>query len=93
MKLIDAVITEPLGGAHRNIHDTVYNVEQYIIKTLRELQRTRLETLLDKRYERLRFFGTPSSEQLRRRTAQGRERIKAAVEGVALPTKKQPTKV
>ena len=24
--LIDAVIPEPLGGAHRNIHDTVYNV-------------------------------------------------------------------
>ncbi len=26
--LVDAVIPEPLGGAHRNIHDTVYNVEQ-----------------------------------------------------------------
>ena len=33
--LIDDIIPEPLGGAHRNIHDTVYNVEQYITKTLK----------------------------------------------------------
>ncbi|MHC4297686.1 MAG: acetyl-CoA carboxylase carboxyltransferase subunit alpha, partial [Planctomycetota bacterium] len=33
--LVDTVISEPLGGAHRNHHDTVYNVEKYIVKTLR----------------------------------------------------------
>ncbi|MHC4755827.1 MAG: acetyl-CoA carboxylase carboxyltransferase subunit alpha, partial [Planctomycetota bacterium] len=34
LKLIDTAISEPLGGAHRNIHDTVYSVERYIVKTL-----------------------------------------------------------
>src|SRR5512137_181248 len=27
--MIDAVIPEPIGGAHRNVHDTVYSVERY----------------------------------------------------------------
>ncbi len=51
--LIDAVIKEPLGGAHRSIHDTVYNVEQYIIRTLRELKHIKLDTLLERRYQRI----------------------------------------
>jgi acetyl-CoA carboxylase carboxyl transferase subunit alpha len=57
MSLIDAVIPEPLGGAHRNTHDTVYNVEQFIIKSLAELKRIKTETLLDKRYQKIRSFG------------------------------------
>ncbi len=57
MNLIDAVIPEPLGGAHRNIHDTVYNVEQFIIKSLAELKRMKLDVLLDKRYQKIRSFG------------------------------------
>ena len=32
--LVDAIIPEPVGGAHRNVHDTVYNVESYISQTL-----------------------------------------------------------
>jgi len=55
--LVDAVIPEPLGGAHRNIHDAVYNVEQYIIKTLRELKRLKIENLLEQRYKKLRAIG------------------------------------
>jgi acetyl-CoA carboxylase carboxyl transferase subunit alpha len=57
LKLIDEIIPEPLGGAHRNVHDTVYNVEQYITKALRELKRVKIETLLEKRYEKLRNIG------------------------------------
>ena len=57
LRLIDGVIPEPLGGAHRNAHDAVYNVEQYIIKSLRELKRVKIDTLLEKRYEKLRNIG------------------------------------
>lgn len=57
LNLIDAMIPEPLGGAHRNIHDTVYNVEQFIIKSLAELKRTKTDTLLDNRYKKIRSFG------------------------------------
>jgi acetyl-CoA carboxylase carboxyl transferase subunit alpha len=58
LKLIDEVIPEPLGGAHRNIHDTVYNVEQYIIRTLAALKRTNVDTLLENRYRKLRSIGS-----------------------------------
>ncbi|MHC4643627.1 MAG: carboxyl transferase domain-containing protein, partial [Planctomycetota bacterium] len=56
--LVDTVISESLGGAHRNLHDTIYNVEQYIIKTLRDLKRTKIDNLLENRYKKLRAIGT-----------------------------------
>jgi len=58
LDLIDAVIPEPLGGAHRNIHDTIYNVEKYIIQTLVDLKRVTIDTLLENRYKKLRSIGT-----------------------------------
>jgi acetyl-CoA carboxylase carboxyl transferase subunit alpha len=57
LKLIDEVIPEPLGGAHRNIHDTVYNVEQYIIRTLSILKQVKIEVLLENRYKKLLAIG------------------------------------
>ena len=57
LKLIDAVIPEPLGGAHRNIHDTIYNVEQFLLRTLAELKRIKTDVLLDRRYRKLRSVG------------------------------------
>jgi acetyl-CoA carboxylase carboxyl transferase subunit alpha len=58
--LIDAIISEPVGGAHRNAHDTVYNVEAYISKTLTELRRTSVDNLLESRYRKWRTVGTAS---------------------------------
>ena len=55
--LVDVIIPEPLGGAHRNIHNTIYNVEQYIIKTLCDLKRTKIDNLLENRYKKLRAIG------------------------------------
>jgi acetyl-CoA carboxylase carboxyl transferase subunit alpha len=68
--LIDAIIPEPLGGAHRNVHDTVYNVERYIARTLTELKRTRIENLLEARYNKCRSIGASCVE--------GRKRLRAA---------------
>jgi acetyl-CoA carboxylase carboxyl transferase subunit alpha len=61
LKLIDEVIPEPLGGAHRNVHDTVYNVEQYITRTLGALKQTNIDTLLEGRYKKFRTIGSPST--------------------------------
>ncbi|MHC4554174.1 MAG: acetyl-CoA carboxylase carboxyltransferase subunit alpha [Planctomycetota bacterium] len=58
LNLVDSIIPEPLGGAHRNIHDTVYTVERYITKTLAQLKRTNLDKLVNDRYEKLRNIGT-----------------------------------
>lgn len=60
--LVDHVIEEPLGGAHRNIHDTVFNVEQYIITTLRGLKKTKIDALLENRYKKLRAIGSATVE-------------------------------
>ena len=91
--LVDAVISEPLGGAHRNLHDTVYNVEKYIVKTLRDLKRTKLDNLLDNRYKKLRSIGVSPAEKLRRKTLAGKERVKAALEAIPTKRKRVPAKV
>lgn len=92
LELMDAVIPEPLGGAHRNIHDTVYNVEKYIVKNLRDLKRTKIDNLLENRYKKLRSIGTGPIEKLRRKTQPGKERIKAAIDAIDKTTP-QPAKV
>jgi acetyl-CoA carboxylase carboxyl transferase subunit alpha len=90
--LVDAVISEPLGGAHRNHHDTVHNVEEYIVKTLRDLKRTKTENLLENRYSKLRSTGLSQSERLRQKTQAGRERIKTAIEAISKKPKESPAK-
>jgi len=91
--LVDAVIPEPLGGAHRNLHDTVYNVEKYIVKTLRDLKRTKIENLLDNRYNKLRAIGAGPTEKLRRKTQAGKDRVKAALQAIPTKPKRVPAKV
>ena len=82
LKLIDAVIPEPVGAAHRNLHDTVYSVEDYIVRTLRELRRSSIDTLLEKRYERLRSMGSDNTMIIDRKTRAARKRIKEAVSAI-----------
>ncbi len=55
--VIDDIIPEPLGGAHRDSEAAATSLERYLNDTLRRLKRTRTETLLQKRYERLRKVG------------------------------------
>jgi acetyl-CoA carboxylase carboxyl transferase subunit alpha len=56
--LIDAVIPEPVGGAHRSAHDTAYSVERYIAQTLAELRHCSASKLLENRYQRWRSVGS-----------------------------------
>ena len=55
--MVDSVIPEPLGGAHRDPHTAAHSLEQYIAKTLRDLKRCKIENLLERRYERFRNLG------------------------------------
>ena len=93
LELVDAVIPEPLGGAHRNVHDTIYNVEEYIVRTLRELKRMKIDNLLDNRYSKLRSIGAGPTEKLRRKTQPAKDRIKAALEAIPNKPKRVPAKV
>lgn len=91
LKLIDAVIPEPVGGAHRNIHDTVYNVEDYIIRTLRELRRYNVDQLLEKRYRKIRSIGSEATLTLSQKSIAVQKRISQTVD--AIKKQPQPTKV
>ena len=57
LDVIDDIIPEPLGGAHRNPAEMAGNIERYIIRTLRELKRATPEHLLQHRYDRWRRIG------------------------------------
>ncbi len=56
--LIDSIVSEPLGGAHRDPNATAASLEQWIGENLKELRRTKVENLLKRRYERLRRLGS-----------------------------------
>lgn len=55
--IIDSVIPEPLGGAHRDHHQTAARLKAFLLKSLRELQGIDLDQLVDDRYEKFRRMG------------------------------------
>ena len=57
LEIIDEVITEPLGGAHRNYKEISLNVKESILRHLRELKKLNKEELVKKRYLRYRKIG------------------------------------
>lgn len=54
---IDETIAEPLGGAHRNSRAASDNLKKWIVQTLRELKRFKVDNLVNKRFDRLRNMG------------------------------------
>jgi acetyl-CoA carboxylase carboxyl transferase subunit alpha len=57
LDVIDEIIREPVGGAHRNPAGATANLERFIVRNLRELRRVPLEDLLEARYRRWRRMG------------------------------------
>jgi acetyl-CoA carboxylase carboxyl transferase subunit alpha len=55
--VVDHVIQEPLGGAHRDHHQTAQRVKMYLMKSLRELLAVPADKLIDQRYDRFRRLG------------------------------------
>jgi acetyl-CoA carboxylase carboxyl transferase subunit alpha len=57
--LIDKVLDEPLGGAHRDPRGTVDRVKVQVTEWLDELKQLPIEQLLQQRYEKFRRMGVP----------------------------------
>lgn len=55
--LIDGIIEEPLGGAHRDTAQMSINLKAQILAALSEVQALDTSQMLDKRYEKIRAFG------------------------------------
>ena len=55
--MVDDVVEEPLGGAHRDHYQMAAKLKQYLTKTLRELQKLPVTDLLNQRYDKFRKIG------------------------------------
>ena len=57
LKLIDSIVPEPLGGAHRRPVDMAASLKQQLLADLADLDGLSTEELLDRRYQRLMNYG------------------------------------
>ena len=55
--IIDEVIPEPLGGAHRDHREAAANLKSFLIHALRQLKDLPIDELLDRRYDKYRKIG------------------------------------
>ena len=52
LNIIDSIVKEPMGGAHRNHEETYANVKEYFLSELNELSKYSIEDLTAKRYNK-----------------------------------------
>jgi acetyl-CoA carboxylase carboxyl transferase subunit alpha len=57
LHLVDEIIPEPLGGAHRDHRAMAETLKLHLTRHLRELESLSLDDLLSRRYEKLRQLG------------------------------------
>ncbi|RMF44191.1 MAG: acetyl-CoA carboxylase carboxyltransferase subunit alpha [Planctomycetota bacterium] len=55
--VIDDVIEEPLGGAHRDHHKMAVRMKSYLVKTLGRLAAEPIDALVEQRYQKFRNMG------------------------------------
>lgn len=57
MRIIDGIIKEPLGGAHRNPQEAAMNIKKAIKKELSSLKAMPKDKLINARYDKIRSIG------------------------------------
>lgn len=57
MGLVDRIINEPLGGAHRDPEAMMQTLRKVLSETLRQFQGKSMDDILQERYERLMSYG------------------------------------
>ncbi|CAM4357117.1 acetyl-CoA carboxylase carboxyl transferase subunit alpha [Pseudoalteromonas ostreae] len=57
LDLINSLVEEPLGGAHRNYEGMARNLKNQLKRDLADLQALSLDEMLEQRYKRLMSFG------------------------------------
>ena len=55
--IVDEIIPEPMGGAHRNYEETAANLKTALLKHLKKLRGLETEKLLENRYQKYRSIG------------------------------------
>ncbi|MBT4838863.1 MAG: acetyl-CoA carboxylase carboxyltransferase subunit alpha [Methylococcales bacterium] len=62
LKLIDEIVKEPLGGAHRNMEDISVKLKDSLSNSLTELTQIDSGQLIEKRYQRMMQYGEYKDE-------------------------------
>jgi len=57
LDLIDRIVDEPLGGAHRDVTDTIARFKQVLLEELAAMEDIDPEQLIERRYKRIQGFG------------------------------------
>lgn len=57
LKVIDGIIPEPLGGAHRDPEKTAGNIKEVLVRELKDLVALRKDELVKQRYKKFRSMG------------------------------------
>jgi acetyl-CoA carboxylase carboxyl transferase subunit alpha len=57
LRVIDDIVPEPLGGAHRNPREMGSILKAYLVRYLRELRSVAIEEMLEQRYQKFRRMG------------------------------------
>ncbi len=57
IKIVDDIIKEPLGGAHRNYSEAATNLKKQVLEAYSELQKLDTNQLLNNRYSKFRNMG------------------------------------
>lgn len=55
--IIDEIVPEPVGGAHRDHREAASTLQSFLLRSLRELAELPRDGLLDRRYEKFRRMG------------------------------------
>jgi acetyl-CoA carboxylase carboxyl transferase subunit alpha len=55
--VIDEIVPEPLGGAHRSPAEAIKTVREYILKALGQIEGKKTDELLEERYQKVRKIG------------------------------------
>jgi acetyl-CoA carboxylase carboxyl transferase subunit alpha len=63
LRVIDDIIPEPLGGAHRDHREMANTLKAYLLRYLRDLSSTPANQLLEQRYQKFRRMGVFHEEQ------------------------------
>lgn len=57
LSVIDSIIKEPAGGAHRDVEQTLQNVKAAILKELSEMKKVSSKKIIESRFEKFRSMG------------------------------------
>ncbi len=55
--LIDEIVSEPVGGAHRNHQEMAFALKGFVLKAFERLRQVPIEELLEQRYQKFRRMG------------------------------------